>query len=139
MWTPTALPNSQQVTFLKARDTIALALSGLDEFELLVPVLNEVLGANGVRNYLIEQVDPAELRAGGGFIGTYSLIRADHGAFTVIKSGNAYDLADPPTLCPDNPVSFHSPLLIARSYRTSAGASLIPTSIQTFPPMPKLL
>ena len=89
------LPGGQQSTFLKARDSIALALSGLDEFENLIPVLNEVLGANGVRNYLIEQVDPAELRAGGGFIGTYSVVRADHGTFTVVKSGNAYDLADP--------------------------------------------
>jgi hypothetical protein len=89
------VPEGQQGTLLKARDTITVALAGLDEFERLVPVLTEVLGGNGARTYLIEQVNPAELRAGGGFIGTYSLLRADHGTLTVIKSGDAYNLADP--------------------------------------------
>jgi hypothetical protein len=89
------LPVPQQATFLKARNAIAAAESGLDEFGRLVPVLKDVLGGNGPRTYLIEQVDPAELRAGGGFIGTYSLLRADQGRLTVIKSGDAYDLAEP--------------------------------------------
>ena len=89
------LPVSQQAAFLKARNTIAAAQSGLDEFGRLVPVLKEVLGGNGVRTILIEQVNPAELRAGGGFIGTYSLLRTDNGLLTVINSGDAYDLALP--------------------------------------------
>ena len=89
------VPSGQQATFVKARDTIASALAGLDEFDRLVPVLTDVLGGNGVRNILIEQVNPAELRAGGGFIGTYSLLRTDHGTMTVVKSGDAYDLALP--------------------------------------------
>ena len=89
------LPASQQAAFLKARDTISSGLGGLDEFDRLVPVLTEVLGNNGPRTYLIEQVNPAELRAGGGFIGTYSILRADHGTLTLLKSGNAYDLANP--------------------------------------------
>jgi hypothetical protein len=89
------IPAGQQATFLKARDTITSALAGLDEFDRLVPVLHEVLGGNGARTYLIEQVNPAELRAGGGFIGTYSLVRADQGTLKLIRSGDAYDLADP--------------------------------------------
>jgi hypothetical protein len=89
------IPAEQRVTFLKARDTITSALAGLDEFDRLVPVLHEVLGGNGARTYLIEQVNPAELRAGGGFIGTYSLLRADQGTLTLIKSGGATDLAEP--------------------------------------------
>lgn len=89
------IPASQQATFVKARDTIASGMAGLDEFDRLVPVLHEVLGGNGARNYLIEQVNPAELRAGGGFIGTYSLVRADQGALTLVQSGSATDLAEP--------------------------------------------
>jgi len=89
------LPAGQQGTLLKARDTISSALAGLDEFERLVPVLTEVLGGNGIRTYLVEQVNPAELRAGGGFIGTYSVLRADHGTLKVLRSGDAYDLANP--------------------------------------------
>jgi hypothetical protein len=89
------LPASQQSTFGSARATIASALAAIDEFERLVPVLTEVLGGNGVRTYLVEQVNPAELRPGGGFIGTFSVLRAEHGALTLVKSGNAYDLSDP--------------------------------------------
>ena len=89
------LPTGQQVTFTKARDTIDSALAGLDEFQRLVPVLTEVLGGNGKRTYLVEQVNPAELRAGGGFIGTYTLLSADQGALNVVKSGDSYDLANP--------------------------------------------
>jgi hypothetical protein len=89
------LPAGQQTTFIKARDTISSALTGLDEFDRLVPVLRDVLGGNGTRTYLIEQVNPAELRAGGGFIGTYSLVRADQGTLKLIRSGDAYELADP--------------------------------------------
>ena len=89
------LPSGQQATFLKARDTISSALSGIDEFERLVPVLTEVLGGNGYRTYLIEQLNPAELRAGGGFIGTYSVLRANGGTLTILKSGDAYNLANP--------------------------------------------
>lgn len=89
------VPAGQQATFLKARDTIASALAGLDEFERLVPILKDVLGGNGVRNYLVEQVNPAELRPGGGFIGTYSVIRADQGSLSVIRSGDSYVLSDP--------------------------------------------
>jgi hypothetical protein len=91
----TVLPASQQPTFTKAADTIESALAGLDEFQRLVPVLEEVLGGNGARTYLIEQVNPAELRAGGGFIGTYSVVRADQGTLALATSGDAYDLADP--------------------------------------------
>ena len=89
------LPISQQTTFLKARDSIAAALSGVDDFESLYPVIKEMLGGNGVRTYLVEQVNPAELRAGGGFIGTYSLIRADHGSLSVVQTGDALDLIKP--------------------------------------------
>ena len=85
---PTLLPGSQRQSFLKARDKIQGGLSGIVEFQRLSPVLLEILGANGPRTYLIEQVDPAELRGGGGFIGSYSLLSADHGALKLGKSGD---------------------------------------------------
>jgi hypothetical protein len=87
------LPKGQQATFVKARATINTALAGLDEFQRLVPILTEVLGGNGTRTFLIEQVNPAELRAGGGFIGTFSVIQADHGKLKVIRSGTGPELS----------------------------------------------
>jgi hypothetical protein len=89
------LPVGQQATFVRARESIDSALAGFSEFERLVPILTEILGGNGPRKYLVEQVNPAELRAGGGFIGTYSLIQADSGSLTLLRSGNAYDLVVP--------------------------------------------
>ena len=89
------LPPAQQGSFLKARGTITTALAAADEFARLVPIITEILGGNGARTYLIEQVNPAELRAGGGFIGTYSLLQANQGILKLTRSGNAYDLVDP--------------------------------------------
>jgi hypothetical protein len=90
------IPTGQQSAFIKVRDTIASALTGLDEFERFVPILTEVLGGNGARTYLIEQVNPAELRPGGGFIGTFSVLRADHGALKLVKSGDAKHILSEP-------------------------------------------
>jgi hypothetical protein len=89
------LPSGQKATFLRARATIGQALVAIDQFKALVPILVEILGGNGVRTYLIEQVNPAELRPGGGFIGSYSLVRADHGVLTLMKSGNVTDIILP--------------------------------------------
>jgi uncharacterized protein DUF4012 len=89
------IPAGQQATLLKAEATIDGALAGMDEFQKFVPIITEVLGGNGPRNYLVEQVNPAELRPGGGFIGTYSVLRADNGTLKLIQSGDAYDLANP--------------------------------------------
>ena len=89
------LPGGQRATLLKARDSIDAGIQALNEFARLAPVLVDIVGGNGTRRYLIEQTNPAELRAGGGFIGSYSLIEADHGTISVVKSGNAYDLVNP--------------------------------------------
>ncbi len=85
------LPVAQQASFVKAQATILSALTAVAEFERLVPILTEVLGGNGARTYLIEQVNPAELRPGGGFIGTYSVLQANQGTLKLIRSGNAVD------------------------------------------------
>ncbi len=89
------LPSSQQATFISARATIAKALDAINQFESLEPTLFEILGGNGARTYLVEQVNPAELRSGGGFIGTYSVLRVDHGTLSLIKSGDAGLLSIP--------------------------------------------
>jgi hypothetical protein len=89
------IPAAQQASFINARDTITAALASIDEFSRLVPVITEVLGGNGVRTYLIEQVNPAELRPGGGLIGTFSLVQADHGTLKLIKSGTSTLISEP--------------------------------------------
>lgn len=86
------VPAGQQASFLKAKGTITTAIAAADEFARLVPIMTELLGGNGARTYLIEQVNPSELRPGGGFIGTYSVLQASQGSLKLIKSGSATDL-----------------------------------------------
>jgi len=89
------LPANQRNAFTRAKATIATALGAVEEFNRLAPVLTELVGGNGARTYLIEQVNPAELRAGGGFLGTFSVIQADHGTMKLIRSGRGPDLSYP--------------------------------------------
>ncbi|MGH7776250.1 MAG: DUF4012 domain-containing protein, partial [Candidatus Dormibacterales bacterium] len=92
---PGLLPGSERAAFTKSLGSIDKAASAVVEFNRLVPAIFDILGANGPRTYLIEQVNPAELRSGGGFIGTVSIARADHGKLTILKSGDSYALEGP--------------------------------------------
>ena len=89
------IPGGQQAAFLKARGTIASALAAIDEFQRLVPALTELLGGNGARTYLSSRSTPAELRPGGGFMGTFTALQADHGALTSVKGGSSGLLSYP--------------------------------------------
>jgi hypothetical protein len=84
------LPGAQQANFTRMRSSVGQALQSLLEFDRLAPALVEILGGNGPRTYLVEQMNPAELRAGGGFIGSMSLVTADRGVLKLVKSGDAY-------------------------------------------------
>ena len=84
---PKVVPKSQLSALMSASQTIGKAVSGVDELRKLTPVLLEILGVNGPRTYLVEQVNPAELRAGGGFIGSYSILSVNQGAMSITKSG----------------------------------------------------
>ena len=82
------LPSSQRDSFAKAKGDIAKGLTQMDQFAGLAPALVDFLGGNGSRTYLVAQPDPAELRGGGGFIGTYSLLVANNGDIVLGKAGN---------------------------------------------------
>jgi Protein of unknown function (DUF4012) len=92
---PSLLPPGQKTSFLKAKDQIKTGLDGLAEFERLAPVLLEILGQNGLRTYLVEQIDPAELRGSGGFIGSFTLLNVDHGNISMGKSADVITIDHP--------------------------------------------
>ena len=92
---PALLGNSRPA-FVQARASIDKGIAGIADFERLAPVLNEILAAGGRRTYVVEQLNPAELRPGGGYIGTYSILTADHGVLKVTASGDTHDLVDFP-------------------------------------------
>jgi hypothetical protein len=91
---PSVVPASQQASFQRGRDDIAKGIAAAAELDRLVPAIGEILGADGRRTYVVEQVNPFELRAGGGYIGTYSLLSADRGTLSVVRSGDTHDLPD---------------------------------------------
>jgi Protein of unknown function (DUF4012) len=91
---PEALPASERPALQKARDAIAKAAQGIAEFDRLFPAVRDILAVDGRRTYVVEQANPFELRFGGGYIGTYSLVVADHGNLTVQRSGDTHDLPD---------------------------------------------
>jgi Protein of unknown function (DUF4012) len=82
------LSGAQAAQLETAKATIAKGLVSVGDLLSLIPAALEIVGANGPRTYLIEQVDPAELRAGGGFIGTYSVLGADQGKLSLVKTGS---------------------------------------------------
>ncbi|HUY74134.1 MAG TPA: DUF4012 domain-containing protein [Candidatus Dormibacteraeota bacterium] len=92
---PKLLPSSQQATFTHALASIHDELAGVEEFQRLAPVLAEVLGGNGPRTYLVEQVDPANLQGSGGYIGSYSILGAEGGTLKLEKSADVLSIDTP--------------------------------------------
>jgi hypothetical protein len=90
------LPAGQRATLANAVDELRVAVNGLGALWPSLGAVIDFLGLDGPRTYLIEQTNPAELRAGGGFIGTVSLVHADRGHVTVAKSlpVEAFDYCD---------------------------------------------
>jgi hypothetical protein len=58
----------------------------------LLRVTPDLFGASGTRRYLVVFVTPAELRGGGGFIGSYAELTATAGRVRLTRSGRISDL-----------------------------------------------
>ncbi|MCW3842577.1 DUF4012 domain-containing protein [Micromonospora yasonensis] len=63
-----------------------------------VRLLPPLLGADGPRSYLLVSQNPAELRATGGMIGAYAVLRAEGGRIRMTSQGTSGSLGlfDPP-------------------------------------------
>lgn len=92
---PSVLSASQRRLVTQAATEMDAALAGLDAFARLRDPIAQILGADGRRTYLMEQVDPAELRGAGGFIGSYSLLEVDHGAVTLGEAKDVFLIDSP--------------------------------------------
>jgi len=73
--------------------------------EPLVAALPAFLGADGPRRYFFGAAQPAELRGSTGFIGAFSILTLDRGAFSLSEFTPIQDLprAAPGTVEPPNP------------------------------------
>lgn len=73
------LPEEKREKFLLVRTNLPLVLSVLSGFEKNEVLLKELLGGNGPRTYLFLLQNNHELRATGGFIGSYALVDVNDG------------------------------------------------------------
>lgn len=73
------IPEEKRDQFLAVRKNLPIALSLLVGFEKNESLLEELLGGNGPRTYLFLLQNNHELRATGGFIGSYALVDVSQG------------------------------------------------------------
>ena len=85
------LPEEFQDQFSAVR-TQALEIEMLlEEFYTAIPVVLDLLGYNQERTYLFLFQNSSELRATGGFIGTYGVLPVYNGEFEDIRVNGIYD------------------------------------------------
>ncbi|OGI22306.1 MAG: hypothetical protein A2808_00905 [Candidatus Moranbacteria bacterium RIFCSPHIGHO2_01_FULL_55_24] len=73
------IPEEKREQFLSAREHLPAILGLLTSFDQNEAVFEELLGGNGPRKYLFLLQNNHELRATGGFIGTYALLDMNDG------------------------------------------------------------
>ena len=73
------IPSDRREKFLEAKEMFPAALGALKAFHERERVFSELLGANGPRKYLFLFQNNHELRATGGFIGSYALLSVHDG------------------------------------------------------------
>ena len=73
------LPQEKRATFLSARKNMPILIGLFGKFGQYQTLLKELLGGNGPRKYLFLLQNNHELRATGGFIGSYALLDVNDG------------------------------------------------------------
>ncbi len=87
------LPEQYRTQFAEIKDKASFLSGGLKEFIDLAADINSFLGSSQDRRYLLVFQNNSELRATGGFIGSYALIDFSRGKIKNIEApaGGSYD------------------------------------------------
>jgi len=91
---PSHLPQSSQKQFTKLKNALPQAVSALTQFQETLDFAAAVLGDNELRRYLLVFQNDNELRATGGFMGSYALVDFKNGKIEkiTIPQGGTYDV-----------------------------------------------
>lgn len=73
------LPKDKQAKFIMLKDKLPMIISSLESFTNNSYILADLLGGNGPRKYLFLFQNNNEMRATGGFIGSYGLLDISQG------------------------------------------------------------
>jgi hypothetical protein len=90
---PSIIPAEHQARYLEMKDKLAFLETNLVEFVEIVEQAKEFLGLNIDKRYLLVFQNNAELRASGGFIGSFALLDFRDGKIMNIEvpGGGSYD------------------------------------------------
>ncbi len=73
------------------QEKLAMVVKLFPLIENTVDVFPQLIGADGERQYLVLFQNNTELRPGGGFIGSYGLLKLSHGKFKEFTIHDVYD------------------------------------------------
>jgi hypothetical protein len=79
----------------QAGDQLTTLADRLEDADTMLATVPALLGADGPRTYLVLVLNPAELRSGGGVVGSLLELSADDGAVTLGTQRAARDLTQP--------------------------------------------
>ena len=76
------IPAAQRTQFVALKEKLPVVLAALDQFQQNSDIIADLLGANGPRKYLFLFQNNHEMRATGGFIGSYGRLDISNGRIT---------------------------------------------------------
>lgn len=88
---PNDFPREEREKVAMLKETLPGVHGALDEFLKYTDVFLEILGHNGERKYLLLFENNHEMRATGGFVGTYGIVKIDEGRIENIKVDGIYN------------------------------------------------
>jgi hypothetical protein len=91
---PAKLPLEYQASFVDFKKIFTSATQDFTQLADLGDTLHEIFGGHGLRRYLLVFQNPAEIRATGGFIGSFAEIDVKDGKITrfEVPPGGSYDV-----------------------------------------------
>jgi len=91
---PDSLPQEYRDDFRKAKEMSAQVLSSVDTLKEVLGISKYVLGVSSDRRYLVVMQNDRELRATGGFMGSFALLDVKKGTVKnlEIPGGGTYDV-----------------------------------------------
>lgn len=91
---PGVIPEELRSQVQELKDVLPVISSSLHTFSSHMDSLMQALGEDHQKRYLVFFQNPTELRATGGFPGTYALIDVDRGSVTHMDVNGIYDPAN---------------------------------------------
>lgn len=88
------VPEAQRATFAQLADKLPKLVGSVDEFLSFADMAGTILGGNGSKRYLVVFQNNTEIRATGGFMGSFAELQMDNGVMTKmdVPGGGTYDL-----------------------------------------------